>query len=344
MTAVPRPVGPPATTGDRLAPLWLGIDIGGTTTEVVAVGPGGEVLSTEQVATRPGAGLIPGTLEAVTALDVDLDAVTAVGIGVPGQVDPEAGTVRLAVNLGLDEAPLSIRAAVQETVGARVVVENDVRAAALGAHRVLAPDAEVLVFVGLGTGVAAGVVIDGRLHRGSHGLAGEIGHVVVDPDGALCSCGARGCLETVISGSALRRRWAQDVTAAGHALVVAAAAGDVRAQAILDDVVGHLDRTVQWLAHAYGADVIVLGGGLGRLGEPLLAPVRDRLRERAARSEVAARVMGPERLWCAPAEIPLGAVGAAAVADAPIRPMEGAAIRLAQRPEDRDVLPASTTN
>jgi len=332
-----------AMPADEPAPRWLGIDIGGTTTEVVAIAPDGAVLASEQVLTRPGTGLVPGTLEAIAALDVELGGVTGVGIGIPGQVDPRAGTVRLAVNLGLGAAPLPIRAAVEEVVGANVVLENDVRAAALGAHRMLAPDAEVLVFVGLGTGVAAGVVIDGRLHRGSHGLAGEIGHVVVDPDGEVCGCGARGCLETVISGSALRRRWAKDVTAAGQAVVTAAAAGDTRAQQLLDDVVRHLDRAVQWLAHAYGADVIVLGGGLGRLGDPLLTPLRDRLRERADRSDVAARLMGPERLWCAPAEIPLGAVGAAAVADAPIRPLEegGAATRLARQPEDRDGLPAS---
>ena len=323
------------------APHWLGIDIGGTTTEVVGVAADGVVLATAQVATRPGAGLIPGTLEAIAALEVPLAAVAAVGIGLPGQVDPEAGTVRLAVNLGLGTAPLPIAAAVEDAVGAPVVMENDVRAAALGAHRMLVPDAEVLVFVGLGTGVAAGVVIDGRLHRGSHGLAGEIGHVVVDPDGELCGCGARGCLETVISGSALRRRWPGDVSAAGTAVAAAAATGDVRAQELLDDVVQHLERAVQWLAHTYGADVIVLGGGLGRLGDPLLTPIRDRLRERAGRSEVAARVIGPERLWCAPAEIPLGAVGAAAVADAPIRPIERAAIRFAQEPERRAAGPAS---
>ncbi len=340
MTAAARVLGLDRAS-DHLAVRWLGIDIGGTTTDVVAIASDGEVLSSAQVATRPGAGLVPGTLEAIAALDVELDALVGVGIGVPGQVDHEMGTVRLAVNLGLGAAPVRLGSAVQEALGARVVLENDVRAAALGAHRVLAPDTDVLVFVGLGTGVAAGVVIDGRPHRGAHGLAGEIGHVVVDPDGELCGCGAQGCLETVISGSAVRRRWGVEVEAAGHALAVAAAAGDTRAQGILDDVVGHLDLMVQWLAHAYGADVIVLGGGLGRLGDPLLTPLRHRLRERAGRSDVAARVVGPERVWCAPAEIPLGAVGAAAVADAPIRPIEGAAIRLARRPEGRDGLPAS---
>lgn len=343
MTSTPQVLGM-ASASDRPAPRWLGVDIGGTTTDVVAIAADGAVLSSGQMATRPGAQLVPGTLAAIAALGLPLDALDGVGIGVPGQTDHEAGTVRLAVNLGLGAEPLPLAGAIQDAVGARVVLDNDVRAAALGAHRVLAPDAQVLVFVGLGTGVAAGVVIDGRPHRGAHGLAGEIGHVVVDPNGERCGCGAQGCLETVISGSAVRRRWGVEVAAAGSAVVAAAAAGDDRAQAILADVVKHLDLMVQWLAHAYGADVIVLGGGLGRLGDPLLAPLRDRLRERAGRSDVAARVAGPERVWCAPAEIPLGAVGAAAVADAPIRPIDGAAIRLAPRPEGRDHLPASISS
>lgn len=341
MTDAVQELSTTATVAAGAAPRWLGIDIGGTTTEVVAIAPDGVVLASAQLATRSGTGLISSTLEAIAALEVHLGALVGVGIGIPGQVDPQAGTVRLAVNLGVGTAPLPIAAAVEDAVGAPAVMENDVRAAALGAHRMLAPDAEVLVFVGLGTGVAAGVVIDGRLHRGSHGLAGEIGHVVVDPDGEVCGCGARGCLETVISGSALRRRWPGDVSAAGTAVAAAAATGDVGAQELLDDVVQHLERAVQWLAHTYGADVIVLGGGLGRLGDPLLTPIRDRLRARAGQSDVAARVIGPERLWCAPAEIPLGAVGAAAVADAPIRPIERAAIRFAREPERRAAGPAS---
>ncbi len=330
-----------SATSSHPAPRWVGVDIGGTTTEVVAVAADGSVVTSVQVATRPGDGLVPGTLDAIAALSAPLHAVSAVGIGIPGQVDPGAGTVRLAVNLGVGATPLAIGAEIEDALDVPVTLENDVRAAALGAHRMLAPDAEVLVFVGLGTGVAAGVVIDGQLHRGSHGLAGEIGHVVVDPDGEACGCGDRGCLETVVSGSALRRRWGRDVAAAGSAVAAAAAAGDARAQSILDEVVAHLDRMVQWLAHAYGADVIVLGGGLGRLGDPLLEPIRDRLRDRAGRSDVAAKVIGPERLWCAPAEIPLGAVGAAAVADAPIRPMDRAGNRLAQQLEDRGRSPAS---
>ncbi len=323
------------------APRWLGVDIGGTTTEVVAIAGDGSVAECLQVATRPADGLVPGTLEAIAALRSPLEAVSAIGIGVPGQVDPAAGTVRLAVNLGVGATSLALGAAIADAMGVRVAVENDVRAAALGAQRVLAPDAQVFVFVGLGTGVAAGVVIGGQLHRGSNGLAGEIGHVVVVPDGEVCGCGDRGCLETVVSGSALRRRWGHDVPAAGRAVAAAAAEGDARAKQILGEVAGHLDRMVQWLAHAYGADVIVLGGGLGRLGDPLLDPIRNRLRERAGRSEVAAKVIGPERLWCAPAEIPLGAVGAAAVAHAPIRPMDWAADRHAQQPEGRDRSPAS---
>ena len=86
------------------------------------------------------------------------------------------------------------------------MVENDVRAAALGLHRrSVLGQIDDLAYLAIGTGVSAGVIIDGRLHRGARGLAGEIGHVIVDPDGARCACGQNGCLETLVSGSAIVR-------------------------------------------------------------------------------------------------------------------------------------------
>lgn len=306
----------------------IGVDIGGTTTEVVRIGADGEVQAHALLATRGGAQLVAGTIEAIAAV-LPPGGVDRIGIGVPGQVDPADGTVAVAVNLGLGTTPVPLGAAVADTFGAVVAVENDVRAAALGAHVHLAPDASVLVFLGLGTGVAAGVVIDGRIHRGRDGLAGEIGHVVVDPGGPRCRCGQRGCLEALVSGSALRARWRAGGDVAASHLFRAAAAGDPAAQAIADEVVGHVTTALTWLVVAYGADVAVLGGGVGRVGDPLLSAIRARLVDGASRSEVAGHLLGPERIKCAPAEGPLGAVGAAAVVGATTRPLEDAAARVA---------------
>ena len=116
-----------------------------------------------------------------------------IGIGIPGIVDRDRGTVSHAVNLGLggDWFPLAGRLA--DRTGATVVVENDLNAATWGAH--VLSGADDLAYLALGTGLAAGFVLSGTLRRGAHGAAGEIGHVPVDPDGPLCSCGQRGCLE-----------------------------------------------------------------------------------------------------------------------------------------------------
>ena len=92
-------------------------------------------------------------------------------------------------------------------LGRPVVIENDVRAAAIGLHeRGVVGDASDLAYLAVGTGIAAGVVLDGRLHRGARGLAGEIGHAIVDPDGPRCACGQRGCLEAFASGPSIARR------------------------------------------------------------------------------------------------------------------------------------------
>lgn len=291
----------------------VGVDIGGTTTELVLLDPAGELMARTVVTTRPGPDLVPGTVAAIRSLTEDRP-IARIGIGVPGQVDPLDGSVGLAVNLGLGADPVPLGAMVAAAFGVPVVVENDMRAAALGASRYLLPDAGVLVLVGIGTGVSAGVVIDGRIHRGRSGMAGEIGHVAVAPNGPRCACGQVGCLEAMISGSAIAARWEQGQPAPADGLLAAAADGDPAATRIVDEVMDHLVRALQWLILAYGADHVVLGGGVGSIGAPLLEPIRKRLALAAARSAVAGALLGPERVTCAPADLPLGALGAAALA------------------------------
>lgn len=316
----------------------IGVDIGGTTTEVVRVGADGRLEAHALLATRHGDDLVEGARDAVRAL-LPQEGVTRIGVGVPGQVDTVAGTVSYAVNLGIDSTPVPLGQRLADTFGATVAVENDTRAAALGAWRQLAPETSVLIYLGIGTGVAAGVVLDGRIHRGRDGLAGEIGHVVVEPSGPRCRCGQRGCLEVLVSGSALRERWPVGGDAAATHVFSAAAGGDAAAKVVVDEIVGHLTTALTWLVVAYGADVVVLGGGVGRVGDLLLTPIRDRLSDAASRSEVAGQLLGPERVRCAPADGPLGAVGAAAVVGATTWPLVEAtarAVALARTVPDED--------
>jgi len=190
----------------------VGLDIGATKVLGAVIGDGGAVIAQARQDTLPGP---DGVLESATAV---LDLLTAaldgalpphIGIGVPGIVDRQRGAVSHAVNLGLggDWFPLADRLTdrLADRAGATVIVENDLNAATWGAH--VLSGADDLAYLALGTGLAAGLVLSGTLRRGVHGAAGEIGHVPVDPAGGLCSCGQRGCLELLASGSALSAAW-----------------------------------------------------------------------------------------------------------------------------------------
>src|ERR671910_811353 len=131
-------------------------------------------------------------------LDIGATKTLGVVVDVPGLVDARSGTVKHAVNLGVDGEWLPVGQLLADLVGVPVLVENDVNAATLGA--VALSGADDVVYLSIGTGLAAGLVLEGRLRRGEHGAAGEIGHVPVDPQGVVCQCGQRGCLETIASG------------------------------------------------------------------------------------------------------------------------------------------------
>ena len=159
----------------------VGLDIGGTKTHGVVLDEDGSILAQVRKSTRPGADGVVDTAERVfealrTATGLPLDG--RVGVGVPGLVDGERGILRHAVNLDVNGDDLPLRDLLAERLAVPVVLENDVNAAALAARALV--EADDVVYLSVGTGLAAGLVIDGRLRRGEHGAAGEIGHLPVD--------------------------------------------------------------------------------------------------------------------------------------------------------------------
>jgi glucokinase len=293
-------------------PVRVGLDVGGTKTLGVALDTEGRVVAQERVTTRKGPdGVVATSALVVEALRRDTaDAqVSMVGLGIPGLVDAERGAVRLAVNLGLDSDWFPIGDLLADRLGAPVAIENDVNVAALGA-RALGGSGD-LVYLSIGTGLAAGLVIGGVLRRGNHGAAGEIGHVPVDPVGAWCTCGQRGCLETVASGSALAAAWPTDGTPPAQALFAAAEAGDAKAISVRDRFVGGVAQAVRLLVLAVDPEIIVLGGGVAHLGEPLRLHVASALASQAASSPFLASLDLAGRVRLAPAGHPLAAIGAA---------------------------------
>ncbi|NIJ05198.1 ROK family protein [Frigoribacterium faeni] len=307
----------------------IGLDIGGTKIDAVAVD---DALASRapvhrvRLASGYGADEVVGNaVEAVRHLaaltGVPPQALDSIGVGVPGVVDPATGRVAHAVNLGLVDVPLGDELA--RRVGAPVRVENDVNAAALGAWHALGLQGSA-AYLNLGTGLAAGLVLDGRLRRGAHGAAGEIGHVPVDPAGAWCACGQRGCLETVASGSAAARLWPTTALHPARALLDAAATGDhaaLRARAVLVDGVA---QAVRLLALTVDVQTVVVGGGLSALGDDLMGPVRDALADQGAASSFIASLELASRLVLLPAGLPAAAMGAA-LAGTPADPVPVAA-------------------
>jgi glucokinase len=273
----------------------VGVDLGGTKCLAVTL-DSGEVVAESRVATPKGADAV---LAEVMGLVEDLSgsaAIDAVGVGAPGLVD-RAGVLRFAPNLALGGSSLDVRSPLEERFGVPVTVDNDATCAAWGERELgAAQGLDDVILVTLGTGIGGGIVTDGSVERGANGFAGEVGHMVVDPLGPACPCGQRGCWERYASGSGLGRL-AREAAHAGRATrVVELAGGDPEAvrgehvtRAVAEgdpEAADVLSRFAWWLAlglanltNIFDPQAFVLGGGLVRAGEGLLAPTRTTLRE-----------------------------------------------------------------
>jgi predicted NBD/HSP70 family sugar kinase len=308
------------------AGLRVGIDIGGTKTDAVAIGADGRVAHELRLATGFGdEAVLTTAVAAVEGLARTAGLTThdfaSIGIGIPGAVDVASGRVEHAVNLGL--SGLDLGSVVSARLGRSVRVENDVNAAALGAFALLGRTAnQSMAYLNLGTGLAAGLVLGGQLWRGSRGVAGEIGHIPVDPAGPLCPCGQRGCLELMASGSAVARQWPTDEPKPVRALFAAADAGDALAIEVRARLVDNVAAAVRLLVLTVDVDDVVIGGGLSSLGDVLLAEVRGVLRRWAADSEFLASLQLPERVALVPNGSNAAAIGAALVGASAVEPVE----------------------
>ncbi|MEA2619663.1 MAG: glucokinase [Chloroflexota bacterium] len=343
-TDAKRPPDPAAATDGRDRPLLVGVDVGGSKIAVLVVDHDERILARRVAATAAGAPDHAADEIAAVVSQALADAggkaqqVAAIGVGVPGRVDPLTGTVTLAVNLGWSDLPLGVR--LEERFGRPCVVENDVRAAALGLHRRgVIGDIDDLAYLAVGTGVSAGVVLDGRLHRGARGLAGEIGHVIVDPGGAVCACGQRGCLETLVSGSAIARL-AREAIESGRETALAApgrsgaatgngspaptavdvyraaASGDPLATEIADAVGRRLAWAIHLLVMTYDVERVVLGGGVSHAGETFERPIQRELDRMRDASALAREQLNPDIVELLPPGADAGAWGAVVIAAA----------------------------
>lgn len=266
--------------------LTVGVDVGGSSARAGVVDPDGRVLSLASVPTpRTTAALDDAVCrvvadairEARTGAGGD-DGVGAVGLAVAGFVDPARRAVSFGAHLPWRDDAVAERLAGR--LGLPVTLEHDANAAGLAEHRIgAAAGARVALVLVLGTGIGAALLLDGRLFRGAHGVAPELGHLTVVPDGRACPCGKRGCFERYCSGTALGHR-AEELLAAseafstlragrerarrvsGHDVVAAAARGDALACDVVAEFAGWLGQGLALVADVFDPDVAVVGGGV----------------------------------------------------------------------------------
>ena len=270
--------------------MTIGIDVGGTKIAAGVVSADGKVVEEQRRVTpaQDPAKTEDAIVDLVRELSDRYD-VEAVGIGAAGYVDAERSVVMFAPNLAWRDEPL--RTEVEKQLDVPVVVENDVNAAAWGEFRFGAgADVDDLLMVAVGTGVGGGIVIKGQLLRGSFGVAAEIGHLRVVPEGLPCGCGMRGCWEQYASGRALVREARAHVRPGdplleraggdparidGPLVTRAAQDGDAMCVRLLTDLGHWLGEGIASLATVLDPRVVVIGGGVSEAGDLLMAPAQE---------------------------------------------------------------------
>ncbi len=286
---------------------FLGIDLGGSTIDAALVNGYGHIHRHRKVATHAEEGprkVVQRIVELARALLKDaglrLNQVQGVGIGAPGMIDLSRGLVRFSPNLpGWKDIPL--RRDLRNALKRPVEMDNDANVAAFGEHWHGAGQGyENVIVYTLGTGVGGGIILGGEIYHGSRDAAGELGHTTVLPEGPLCGCGNRGCLEALSSGTAIARAGAEalaDPATAGGPLAVlsggrpeavtaklvfeAAYQQDAAALRVVRSAAAYLGICIANLLNLLNPQLVVIGGGVAGAGDILFRPIREEVARRA---------------------------------------------------------------
>ncbi len=282
----------------------IGVDLGGTKIYTALAGDDGRILAELKIPTGAEKGLqdvVDGIVDSVERVQKNAaavpGAVSTLALGAPGPLDTKRGIIHYAPNLRWRNVP--IRQILEERIGIPVLLDNDANLAALGEHVFGAGRGVTnMVYITVSTGVGGGLILGGKLYRGFTDGAGEIGHMTILPYGPLCSCGNRGCLEAVASGTAIARE-ARELVARGagqvilaaaegnpgkiNAAVVASAAlgGDSEAVSIITGAAGSLGIGIANILNLLNPSLVVLGGGVMETGELIWEEVKKEVRNRA---------------------------------------------------------------
>lgn len=272
-----------------MAVYTIGVDVGGTKVAAALVDDAGAIVRRSRAETEAAdyRGMVAGIVAAVTEVRQGIDVV-GVGLAIAGNVAADGSSVLFSPHLPLAGEPLMED--LREALELLVVIDNDANAAAWAEHEVgAARGFSEALFVALGTGIGAGLILRNQMYRGHQGFAGEAGHLTVVIDGRACPCGSRGCWERYASGTALVSHYVErggDPEVGGPGITRAAAKGDATALAALADVGEWLGRGLASLVAVLDPEIVVVGGGVSESGDLLLDP---------ARRQLAASVTGADR-------------------------------------------------
>jgi len=285
--------------------LILGVDLGGSKILTAVVRSGGEILSSDESATRATQGreiviqsILDSAHSAVKEANYTIAEISAVGIGAPGISNPEAGILFTSPNLPGWRNVL-LRDIIQNELDKKTFLINDANAAALGElYFGAAQGTHNFIYITLSTGIGGGIVINGKIYTGAIGTAGEVGHMTIDDNGPLCNCGNKGCWEALASGTALAREAkrriregaktsvlkyvdgdAEEITA--QIIHSAAEQGDKLAKDLIARTGYYVGVGIANLINIFNPELIVIGGGLSNIGDMLLKPAFKEAAERS---------------------------------------------------------------
>jgi glucokinase len=281
----------------------IGVDLGGTNLRIGAVTPDGRLLEKISVSTKISLGadhVVNEMCDAIQRLSSQYKKsgkLLGAGIGIPGMVDLETGTVATSANLpGWSEYP--VRQEIERRLGARIILENDANVHALGEKWLgAARDVDNMAMLTLGTGIGGCIILDGKIFHGLTGMAGEFGHVTIEPEGVPCGCGNRGCAERYASASAVMRM-AQEMIASGEAPELAKAAasnpefsaksvyglavqGDPAARKIYHRFGRALGILMADIVNVLNLEMYVIGGGVASAWDAFAPTMFQEMRERS---------------------------------------------------------------
>ena len=285
----------------------LSVDLGGTKIRSAIVLPSGKVMFYRNYETQADRGpaeiikkIVAAIEDTMSIVGLDFNNLQGLVIASAGIIDVNSGVVATSPNLpGWRNIPL--RQIVSEKLGIDISLINDANAAAIGEHRLgVGQGLDNLVYLTVSTGIGGGIIVGGKLYAGADGCAGELGHMVIEDDGPQCNCGNFGCLEILASGTAMakeaRRRIVKGETSCivefaggridsitSKIIALAAKRGDALAYEIINSAAYYLGVGIANIINIFNPEIVIIGGGVSKIGEMLLKPTRRVVKQRAFR-------------------------------------------------------------